>query len=88
MFFRGGGGVGETFSPPFDSYSRKLNFIFFFVDGLVDEMTIRLDELEELVKKGPPGNEGRGPRIGVEEGVVVRSGGGGGDHELIMGPYS
>lgn len=28
---------------------------------LVDEMTIRLDELEELIKKGPPG-----------EGVVVR----------------
>lgn len=51
----------------------------------MDEMTIRLDELEDLVKKGPPGNEGRGLRIGVEEGVVVRGGGG---HELIMGPYN
>lgn len=47
-------------------------------------MTIRLDELEELVKQGPPGNEGKGPRIGAEEGVVVRGGG----HELIMGPYN
>lgn len=36
-------------------------------------MTIRLDELEEMIhKKGPPGrSEGRGSRIGVEEGVVV-----------------
>lgn len=41
------------------------------VDGLVDEMTIRLDELEEMVKKEPPVNEGKGARIGVEEGVVV-----------------
>lgn len=59
------------FLPCCFSFSRKLIFIFFFVDGLVDEMTIRLDELEELVKKGPPGNEGRGPRIGFEAGVVV-----------------
>lgn len=48
-------------------------------------MTIRLDELEELVKKGPPGDEGKGPRIAVEEGGAVVRGGG---HELIMGPYN
>ena len=56
----------------------------------MDEMTIRLDELEELVKKGPSGNEGKGPRIGVEEGVVaptpIPGGGGGFGHELIMEP--
>lgn len=46
-------------------------------------MTIRLDELENMVKNVPPGNEGRGARIlGVDEGVVV---GGGGGHELMMG---
>lgn len=53
-------------------FPRHSWFIFFFfVNGLVDEMTIRLDELEELVKKGPPGNERKGPRIGVEEEGVV-----------------
>lgn len=38
-------------------------------------MTIRLDELEEMVnKKGPLGSEGKVAKIGVEEGVVVVGG--------------
>lgn len=78
----GKGGCNLLISPPllvpFLFLLRKSGFfifqflfLFFFANGLVDEMTIRLNELEELVKKGPSGNEGKAPRIGFEEGIVA-----------------